>query len=155
VTTAKPELGPGTEARKRRIEIFARANAKELQAAFDGLEGVPAATMVRGPETGLVMIRGRMGGTGSAFNLGEATVTRATVRLENGLIGHGQRLGGDKEAARLSALLDALSEMSAYSAEIEAFADQVAERFQGEDTKLSGETAATRVDFFTMVRGDD
>lgn len=143
------------EARKRRIERLARATPDEMAQALDTMGGAPEAVNLRGPETGLVMIRGRMGGTGSLFNLGEATVTRATIRLATGAVGHGQRLGGDKTAARLAAILDAMGEMPAHRSAVEAFCAEVALRLEAEDAKLAAETAATRVDFFTMVRGDD
>jgi alpha-D-ribose 1-methylphosphonate 5-triphosphate synthase subunit PhnG len=142
-------------ARKQRIERLARASREEMEQALAGLGGAPEAANLRGPETGLVMIRGRMGGTGSLFNLGEATVTRATVRLANGAVGHGQRLGGDKVATRLAAMLDALGEMPVHRAAVEALCTTIAARVEAEDAKLAAETAATRVDFFTMVRGDD
>jgi alpha-D-ribose 1-methylphosphonate 5-triphosphate synthase subunit PhnG len=141
--------------RKRRIEMLARAPGSELQALVDGFADVPAATALRGPETGLIMVRGRMGGTGSLFNLGEATVTRTTVRLSTGEIGHGQRLGGDKAAARLSAIVDALGETAAFAAPVADFVDGIAAGLAADEARLAEETAATRVDFFTMVRGDD
>jgi alpha-D-ribose 1-methylphosphonate 5-triphosphate synthase subunit PhnG len=141
--------------RKRRIEMLARAPGAELQALVDGLTDVPVATALRGPETGLIMVRGRMGGTGSLFNLGEATVTRATVRLSTGEIGHGQRLGGDKAAARLSAIVDALGETATFATPVADFVDGIAAGLAADETRLEQETAATRVDFFTMVRGDD
>ena len=34
------------------------------------------------------VVRGRVGATGAAFNLGEMTVTRASVRLASGNVGH-------------------------------------------------------------------
>ncbi|HWU61321.1 MAG TPA: phosphonate C-P lyase system protein PhnG [Ensifer sp.] len=142
-------------ARKLRIVRLAQATVEEMHGALEVIGGAPEATNLRGPETGLVMIRGRMGGTGSLFNLGEATVTRATVRLAAGAVGHGQRLGGDKAATRLSAILDALGEMPAHRKTVETLCAAVAARIETEDAKLAAETAATRVDFFTMVRGDD
>ncbi len=151
---AKP-LSAADAARKRRIEQLARATAEDMTQALNAMGGAPEAVNLRGPETGLVMIRGRMGGTGSLFNLGEATVTRATVRLAEGAVGHGQRLGGDKSATRLAAILDALGETPAHRAAVEAFCAEIASRIDAEDAKLAAETAATRVDFFTMVRGDD
>lgn len=63
---------------------------------------------VRGPETGMAMVRGRMGGSGSAFNLGEMTLTRASVALDDGSLGHGWVRGRDKAHAELIALVDAL-----------------------------------------------
>ena len=158
-TAAKTEparpLSAADETRKRRIECLATATVEEMTQAMEAMGGAPEAVNLRGPETGLIMIRGRMGGTGSLFNLGEATVTRATVRLATGAIGHGQRLGGDKTAARLSAILDAMGEMPAHRMAVDVFCNEIAARIEAEDAKLSAETAATRVDFFTMVRGDD
>ncbi|MCD2178037.1 phosphonate C-P lyase system protein PhnG [Rhizobium sp. C1] len=158
-TAAKTEparpLSASDVARKHRIEHLGRATVEEMSRALDTMGGAPEAVNLRGPETGLVMIRGRMGGTGSLFNLGEATVTRATIRLANGAVGHGQRLGGDKAAARLAAILDAMGETSAHRKAVETFCSEVATRLEAEDAKLAAETAATRVDFFTMVRGDD
>lgn len=154
-THPDPGLSAADAARKLRIERLARATVEEMQGALEALGGAPDATNLRGPETGLVMIRGRMGGTGSLFNLGEATVTRATVRLATGAVGHGQRLGGDKAATRLSAILDALGETPAHRATVQTLCAAVAARIATEDARLAAETAATRVDFFTMVRGDD
>ena len=64
--------------------------------------------MLRGPEHGLTMLRGRAGGDGSAFNLAEATLTRCSVTLADGTIGHCWRLGRDGRAAEVAAVLDAL-----------------------------------------------
>jgi alpha-D-ribose 1-methylphosphonate 5-triphosphate synthase subunit PhnG len=154
-TTAQEAPSPALEDRKRRIEYLALATREELQRAFEALAFQPEVKDLRGPETGLVMIRGRMGGTGSLFNLGEATVSRATVQLSDGTVGHGQRLGGDKLAARLSAIFDALGETRADAEAVEALCRTVVARVEADAARLSAETAATRVDFFTMVRGDD
>ncbi len=63
---------------------------------------------MRGPEGGLVMVRGRAGGGGAPFNLGEMTVTRCTVRLGSGLVGHAYVAGREPRRAELAALVDAL-----------------------------------------------
>ena len=63
---------------------------------------------MRGPETGLVMVRGRAGGSGSPFNLGEMTVTRCTVQLGSGTAGHAYIAGRDERQAELAAVADAL-----------------------------------------------
>jgi alpha-D-ribose 1-methylphosphonate 5-triphosphate synthase subunit PhnG len=154
-TATRTVEGAAGMARKLRIERLAHATAEEMQDALANIGVMPDATNLRGPETGLIMIRGRMGGTGSLFNLGEATVTRATVRLANGAIGHGQRLGGDKTATRLAAIFDALGETTAHRAAVEALCTAVAARVEADDARRAAETAATRVDFFTMVRGDE
>lgn len=142
-------------ARAERMGLLAKASLAELKAHLAPLGAAIEADAVRGPETGLVMLRGRIGGGGNAFNLGEATVTRATVRLGTGEIGHGQRLGTDREAARLSAIADALAETGRHQATLEALLSAVKTRVMAESAQSAAETAATRVDFFTLVRGED
>ncbi|MDQ0563967.1 alpha-D-ribose 1-methylphosphonate 5-triphosphate synthase subunit PhnG [Rhizobium mesoamericanum] len=142
--------------RKRVVDLLARAERQELVEAWDKLAEKPAVQPVRGPETGLVMVRGRMGGGGAPFNLGEVTVTRATVRLGSGTVGHAQALGTDREKARLSAIFDALWQEPATQLLVEqALLEPIAARVTDADRRKADETAATRVDFFTMVRGDD
>jgi alpha-D-ribose 1-methylphosphonate 5-triphosphate synthase subunit PhnG len=142
--------------RRRCAGLLAGATLNEIRAAWDALADKPDAKPVRGPETGLVMVRGRIGGGGSPFNLGEATVTRATVALASGTVGHAQALGTDKEKARLSAIFDALWQEEATRDFVEtAILAPVEKRLAAEDVQKAEETAATRVDFFTMVRGDD
>ncbi|QRI61556.1 phosphonate C-P lyase system protein PhnG (plasmid) [Shinella sp. PSBB067] len=141
--------------RQRAMGLLAKASRAELQAAYDALADKPAVQPVRGPETGLVMVRGRMGGGGAPFNLGEATVSRASIRLEDGTVGHGQSLGTDGAKARLAAIFDALFQQPARKAEVEALLAAIAARVAGEDAAKARQTAATRVDFFTMVRGED
>ena len=143
------------EKRQRRIALLARATQQELVSALKTFGEIPTPTMLRGPESGLVMVRGRMGGTGNMFNLGEASVSRATVRLASGQIGHAQRLGLDKKAVRLAAICDALGEHPIFATTIAALTETIASRLSQEDATRAEETAATRVDFFTMVRGDD
>jgi alpha-D-ribose 1-methylphosphonate 5-triphosphate synthase subunit PhnG len=142
--------------RRRCAGLLAGATLNEIRAAWDALADKPDAKPVRGPETGLVMVRGRIGGGGSPFNLGEATVTRATVALASGTVGHAQALGTDKEKARLSAIFDALWQEEATRDFVETTILKTVEtRLAQEDVQKAEETAATRVDFFTMVRGDD
>ena len=143
-------------ARKAAMAAFAQASAEDLrqlaEAAGLALEG----TLLRGPETGLVTVRGRTGGGGAPFNTGEATVTRATVRLASGQIGHAYALGRDKEKVRLAAILDALWCEAGHRARIEENIVAPLVRSQAErDARRRAETAATKVDFFTMVRGED
>jgi alpha-D-ribose 1-methylphosphonate 5-triphosphate synthase subunit PhnG len=142
--------------RRRCAGLLAGATLDELHTAWNTLADKPEAKPVRGPETGLVMIRGRIGGGGSPFNLGEATVTRATVVLASGTVGHAQALGTNKDKARLAAIFDALWQEEASRDVVEsALLSPIETRLAAEDKAKAEETAATRVDFFTMVRGDD
>lgn len=151
------EIEPGAQARRKRIvDLLARATLAELQDAIATIEPAPGFTTLRGPETGLVMVKGRIGGGGAPFNLGEATVSRASVRLGDGRIGHGYRLGTNRKAASLSAVLDALAQDEAALAMLEpALFAPLEARLAAEAERLETETAATKVDFFTMVRGED
>ncbi|MBB3398322.1 phosphonate C-P lyase system protein PhnG [Rhizobium sp. BK060] len=147
---------PAAGRRKRVVDLLARAERQELLEAWDKLAEKPAVQPVRGPETGLVMVRGRMGGGGAPFNLGEVTVTRATVRLASDTVGHAQALGTDREKARLSAVFDALWQQPATQHFVEqTLLAPIAARVAAAEGRRADETAATRVDFFTMVRGDD
>ena len=113
-----------------------------------------AAVDLRRPESGLVMLRGRAGGDGRAFNLGEATVTRAAIRLPDGRTGFAYQLGRDSEKARISAILDALCQGDEHAA-VERAAAPVRQRIAAEAEIEARRVAATKVDFFTMVRGED
>jgi len=144
------------DGRKRVVDLLARSELAELNDAWEALANKPEVQAVRGPETGLVMVRGRIGGGGSAFNLGEVTVTRATIRLASGTVGHGQSLGTDRKKARLCAIFDALWLEEATKAFVEGrLLQPIAQRIAAATQQKADETAATRVDFFTMVRGDD
>src|SRR5437016_12288928 len=89
------------------MAVLAHAEAGEIAARLRTL-ALPGHQDLREPENGLVMLRGRIGGDGAPFNLGEATVSRAAVRLDSGEVGFGYVLGRDGEKARLIALCDAL-----------------------------------------------
>ncbi|QKV17529.1 phosphonate C-P lyase system protein PhnG [Oricola thermophila] len=142
--------------RQERLSVLARASGSELAELWQRLGIDPACEIVRGPETGLVALRGRIGGGGAPFNFGEATVTRATVRLENGAVGHSVALGRDRRKAKLIAILDALSQDPAMAVRVDTeIVQPLLESLVARDEKRRAETAATRVDFFTMVRGED
>ena len=102
----------------------------------------------------MVMLRARMGGTGDAFNLGEATLTRCTVRLGDGQVGCGHVLGRDMRRAELVAVFDALMQEPSYRSQLQG---QVLEplRARQEDARVAAAqaTAGSRVEFFTLVRG--
>ena len=143
----------GNAARRRWMSLLAKAPAARLGALLDGLGELPRHRLLRRPETGLVMVRGRMGGTGGAFNLGEMTVTRCTVQLDSGTVGHGYVGGRDRAHAERAALADALLQEAGWHRRIAAavlapLADEAAAR-RGEAAERA---AATRVEFFTVSR---
>jgi alpha-D-ribose 1-methylphosphonate 5-triphosphate synthase subunit PhnG len=141
--------------RKSILDTLALASLEEFHDAWRRLDHQPEVTSVRGPEAGLVMVRGRTGGTGQPFNFGEVVVSRATVQLQSGLIGHGHVLGNALEKAKFVATFDALAQDEEHRFAVEALVDEVASRVAKEALQRAQEVAATRVEFFTMVRGDD
>ena len=147
---------PSRPARRRAMEAFAASDAQTLASAWDAIAGEVPVTSLRGPEVGLVMLQGRIGGSGAPFNIGEASVTRASMRLASGEVGHAMIMGRDADHARLAAQLDAGWQRDDWRAAIEAMVVGPALTKQEEaDRRSAEETEATRVDFFTMVRGDE
>ena len=132
------------------MAVLARASAAELEPL--AAPHLPPYTRLRGPETGLIMLQGRAGGTGQAFNLGEATVARCTVRTEAGQVGHAYCLGRDLRAAELAAALDAALQDPVRHDHIQsAVIAPLAERQAASRAETARRAAATQVKFFTMA----
>lgn len=109
---------------------------------------------LRKPEIGLVMVRGRAGGTGAPFNLGEMTVTRCALQLEDGTVGHGYVQGRDRQHAKRVALVDALLQQeSSHDFLMTSIIEPLKARQTEHRLAQSRKAAATKVEFFTMVRG--
>src|SRR6266705_2689298 len=145
----------GKQARRRAaMAVLAHSDAAGIASRLEAI-AVPVYENLREPENGLVMVRGRIGGDGAPFNLGEATVSRAAVRLSTGEVGFGYTLGRDREKARLIALCDAMMQSAELAGAIETQvgAPLRAAMIEKRDRK-SAESAATRVDFYTLVRGE-
>lgn len=142
--------------RKALMATLAHAEADEIARLWNE-SGLPSeAELLRGPETGLVTVRGRIGGGDAPFNVGEATVTRATVRLPSGRVGHSYALGRDKDKARLAAIADALWQDPRHRETVETkLAAPLRAALDAARETRRIEAAATKVDFFTMVRGED
>ncbi|MBZ9809630.1 phosphonate C-P lyase system protein PhnG [Mesorhizobium sp. BR1-1-9] len=142
--------------RKAAMATLAQSSGDDIVRLWNE-SGLPSkAELLRGPETGLVTMRGRIGGGGAPFNVGEATVTRATVRLPSGQVGHCYALGRDKQKAKLAAIADALWQDPAHRQAVETgLLAPLRAALTTVREKRRAETAATKVDFFTMVRGED
>jgi alpha-D-ribose 1-methylphosphonate 5-triphosphate synthase subunit PhnG len=153
--SAASDNGEGRKARRQAaMAVLAHATSEEIATHLAAIP-LPAHENLREAENGLVMLRGRIGGDGAPFNLGEATVSRAAVRLASGEVGFGYTLGRDRDKARMIALCDALVQSSEFAGSIESMviaplrAALLARRQQ-----KAAQAAATRVDFYTMVRGE-
>lgn len=142
-------------ARQRVMRVLAQAPDQQLEDLYDKFADKPDWTFARKPETGLVMTRGRIGGGGAPFNLGEITVTRAAIQLDSGEIGHAYCQGRNQRKAAIAAFFDAAWLNAQFKQHVES--DIIAPLVQAQRTAKQDKVqkaAATKVDFFTMVRGD-
>lgn len=144
----------GQARRKAAMATLVHSGTAEIAARLEAI-AVPEHENLREPESGLVMVRGRVGGDGAPFNLGEATVSRAAVRLATGEMGFGYTLGRDRRKAQMIALCDALIQSADHAERIETqVLAPLRAAVAAERGRKAAETAATRVDFYTMVRGE-
>ena len=144
------------ERRRRWISVLALAAPESLEAAWRRIDPRPQYDFLRKPEVGLVMVRARAGGTGMRFNLGELPVTRCSVRLDVGAVGHAWVGGRDLRHAELAAVFDALLQDGARRVGLETkLIDPLAGFREAARLASAGRSAPTRVEFFTMVRGEE
>lgn len=137
------------------MSVLAKAPASALVGAWGGSGLAPDFSWVRAPEIGTVMVRGRAGSFGAPFNLGEMMVTRCCLRLTGGAVGHAYVQGCDKEKARIAALVDALMQTDAAAAVRGVILDPLVRSAKAARRARAGKAAATRVEFFTLVRGEN
>jgi alpha-D-ribose 1-methylphosphonate 5-triphosphate synthase subunit PhnG len=140
--------------RQAAMAVLAHSDAADIARHLQAV-ALPVHENLREPENGLVMVRGRIGGDGAPFNVGEATVSRAAVRLVTGEVGFGYTLGRDRQKAELIALCDALIQSADHAERVEAqVLAPLRTAMMSERNAKAAETAATRVDFYTLVRGE-
>lgn len=141
--------------RKSWMSLLAKCDPAELDGAWRALDPAFAHQVLRAPEVGSVMVHGRAGAVGAPFNLGEITVTRCSVRLATGEAGHAYVQGRDKTKALRAALLDAGMQTSAAPDIREKVLNPLSEAAGRRQSTRAAKAAATKVDFFTMARGED
>ena len=133
------------------MAVLARADATSIAERIAMAGSAPKYQKLRGPDCGLVMVRGRAGGGGAAFNLGEMTVTRCSVRTDAGFVGHAYVAGRDERQAELAALADALLQDPARRPGLlAALIDPLAATQRADRAATAAKAAATRVEFFAM-----
>jgi alpha-D-ribose 1-methylphosphonate 5-triphosphate synthase subunit PhnG len=135
--------------------VLARASLAQLQAQAPAVDTLSPLQQVRPPEVGMVMLRGRVGGTGNPFNLGEASVVRCAVRLGQGPLGVAYALGRDKRHAELAALFDALLQDPQHHDTLQRELIAPLARLQAQARAQTQQAvASSKVEFFTFVRGE-
>lgn len=147
--------GQPRSGRQTWMAILARGSLDDLAAILERHGGLPPHAVLKPAEVGTIMIEGRAGGTGVRFNAGEVTVTRCAVRLENGTLGFSYALGSDKRKALFAAVLDAgLQDVTCNGGLLEEVSALAVKQAAARDL-ASRKAAATKVEFFTLVRGSE
>lgn len=142
---------PDTAARQAWMAVLARAEEAAMADRLAAWGAPPSYTRLRGPEAGLVMVRGRAGGGGAPFNLGEMTVTRCSVRLADGTVGHAYVAGREERRAELAAVIDAMMQDPDKADTLRTQVIEPLEAIQRRRrTDQAEKAAATRVQFFSM-----
>lgn len=142
-------------ARKTWMSLLAQADEGELSQLWQAFDRNPDFDWLRPPEAGGVMVRGRMGGMGAPFNLGEMTVTRCALTLRDGTVGHAYVQGRSKPKAEIAAKVDALMQTGVAQDLRQAVLQPLERAQQARKQARAAKAAATKVEFFTMVRGED
>jgi len=141
--------------RQQWMSILAKSSSRELEDAWQEISEKPIYRHLHKPETGSIMVRGRAGGSGIRFNLGEMTATRCTIQIVKGHVGSAYVMGRDHRHAELAAIFDALLQDPLHHHKI---SNSVVSSLKASNDKrkedVSKKSAATKVDFFTMVRGE-
>lgn len=137
---------------------LALANGEELDTAMSTLaqrHTLPPFRVIRAPETGMAMVRGRAGGNGAPFNIGEMTVTRCALTLDSGELGVAYVQGRDRRHAEHAAYADALLQTTAWHGIATQDVIVPLQRTREAQTAARAvDNAASRVDFFTLARGN-
>ena len=142
--------------RQRWMRVLAHSQPAALSARMSALSLAPDYDTLRAPEIGLVQIQARMGGTGERFFAGDATLTRAAIRLNSGTLGYSYVLGRDKAHAERCAVIDALlQEQPYFQTLMEILIAPLEADRAARIAARQAEVNTSRVDFFTLVRGDN
>ncbi|MEX0285081.1 MAG: phosphonate C-P lyase system protein PhnG [Paracoccaceae bacterium] len=141
--------------RQQWMGLLARSRETDLLGLWQAYGAAPDYSWLRAPETGGVMVRGRMGGSGAPFNMGEMTVTRCSLTLAQGAVGHAYVQGRSKAKAEAAALIDALMQTDQADAVQQAVLTPLQTQETDRKSTRARKAAATKVDFFTLARGED
>lgn len=140
--------------RRKRMAAFSLADVEILAAGLAKIAPEKKYDFLRRPESGLIMVRGRIGGDGRAFNMGEMLVSRCTIQYGT-FLGHGWVLGRKHKQAELAALGDALGQTPEHAAAIDSLVEELEADKNKRRAKQRAEIKKTQVQFFTLVRGED
>lgn len=134
------------------LGILARSGFDDIMVHLRSAPPLPDFTLLRHAETGMAMVRGRIGGAGAPFNLGEITISRCSIRDATGAIGHGYATGRDLRQVELIARLDAVLQNPALHAPMAATVlTPLAARIADRRAAIEAQARETEVKFFTLA----
>ena len=137
------------------MKELALANFAELEILWQQFTNKPEFKYLRATDSGLLQVQGKLGNTGDRFNMGDITITRSSISLANGINGFAFVQGRNKQHADLAAIIDAIMQSDlATNAQTALIAPLQAARLERLKTATAA-TLQTKVDFFTLVRGED
>ncbi len=142
-------------ARARWMSLLAKAPPHVLSEAVAQYGALPSYLWLRRPEVGLAMVRARIGGTGAQFNIGEMSMTRCALRLASGEMGIAYLAGRDMRHAELAAIFDALMQSDAAEKVRQTVLQPIESALAEKLARTHAQAQATKVEFMTMVRGED
>ena len=142
------------EKRKSWMSLLATSNKNDLLNLWEQKKINIRYEWLRTPEIGSIMAQGRMGVTGDKFNIGEVTITRCSLKLNCGTVGHSYVQGRSKKKAEISALCDALMQTEMSNEINKSIIIPLEKIKKNNKDKILSKSEATKVDFFTLVRGE-
>ena len=142
------------EKRKSWMSLLATSNKNDLLNLWEQKKINIRYEWLRTPEIGSIMAQGRMGVTGDKFNIGEVTITRCSLKLNCGTVGHSYVQGRSKKKAEISALCDALMQTEMSNEINKSIIIPLEKIKKNNKDKILSKAEATKVDFFTLVRGE-
>ena len=143
------------ESREQWLSYLATADENYLISLWDNLNMKIEYNWLREPEIGSVMVQGKVGATGDNFNVGEVTITRCSLNLDKKIQGHGYVQGRNKYKSKIAALCDALMQTEKKKIIKRNIIDKLIKYKNNKRNEILSKTEATKVDFFTLVRGED
>lgn len=143
--------------RRNWMALLSRAPIELLESTI-GVYADDTLQWLRAPETGLMMVQARIGGTGERFNLGEVTVTRCALRAFNkahttATVGVAYVTGRSHRRAQLAAIADAMLQDEMAHAELQkTLLAPTREHLVRLRTQRYERAQSTKVEFFTVAR---
>lgn len=141
--------------RQKNLSILAKAPLNIMLEYWQAINVDATFKFLKKPEVGMAMVRAQAGSGGENFNMGEMSMTRCVVRLDSDEVGYGYVAGRSKKKSELVALIDACWQKKSLKNIIEEKIIEPLYHIQASKEKIISEnTESSKVNFFTMVRGE-